>query len=675
MLNTLSENPIEKKVLEFIRHAENHEKYQDQRERAELCAEFEQGKQWSEDQYNRYREVGVEPVVINRCLATIKALDGLYQENRQEITCIPRRGGTEVSARVKSGLIKHALDEGGFEDAAARMFTRGNIQTAAYIEIDIDKTKTANGEIVFRSYGFFDVMVDPDCTDYDMDKPGTGAKYIIVRKWIDKEILNALYDEAFGVDYKAEAGAVGGPSNIEAYISAVQEKSSFYLDNEKQYRLPVYVVWWKEYIKGVLVGDKKTGKTRILTDSKEMAAARKQAKKSKRFTAEDVAATVLHKSTVINNKMVEDKEHPWGENIDTFPIVRYVPIFREDYERGILDDAVPINREENLRRTQVNRLLIVTANAGWIHGQVTDPQALLDLKQYGSTPGFTADKSKFSGHLEKIKPNEIPGDFILAKQSATDIKEVTGLNAAMQGYDEGTKNEPGVVLHMRREQGVTANSGLFNNLRVTLELLGNRLLAILCEQDVYTEEEVRAILDEAELIDSKLVKDSLEEIYRKIGTRLQPPQPLPPVPPQLMASMAPDQMRETFETIQIGIKGAQMYAEQYPQLAEQMQIAAKEKAVRKLLEGLKDKDLRKYGIKVTLSPSSPTARFRNFQQTMAIQDKYGFVPPAVLLKHSDLPDKDEIIEYIERGMAMQRLQPAQAAQPRQPQRVQGEVAA
>jgi hypothetical protein len=60
---------------------------------------------------------------------------------------------------------------------------------------------------------------------------------------------------------------------------------------------------------------------------------------------------------------------------------------------------------------------------------------------------------------------------------------------------------------------------------------------------------------------------------------------------------------------------------------------------------------------------------------MAIQDKYGFVPPAVLLKHSDLPDKDEIVEYIERGMAMQRLQPAQAAQPRQPQRVQGEVAA
>lgn len=647
------DNPIEARVLGFIKHAENHSKYTNQRERAETCRDFEAGQQWTEEQYNRYKEVGVEPVVINRCLATIKALDGLFVENKQDITCIPRKGSTETSARVLSEIIKHALDTGGFDNVSAAAWRKGNIQTAGYMEVQIDKTKSANGQIVLQEYGFFDVLVDPDCTSYDMDKPELGAKYIIVRKWIDKDELQIIYDGLEQYDPKTQSG-------MDSYIAAVEERSQFYTEEEKQYRLPVYTIWWKEPTEALLVGDKQTGMTKIVR--KDIEKFRRFAKKSNRFTAEKCVVSVLHKSVVINSKLMKDEEMPLGDMVDFFPIVRYVPIFREDYERGTLDDIVPINQEENLRRTQVNRLLIITANAGWKAGNTNNQAALEELKRDGSTPGFVADESKFGGKLEKITPNPIPSDFIIAKQSSQDLNEITGLNAVNRAYDEGTKNEPGVVLNMRRQQGITANSGLFDNFKTTLELLGNKLLTIIDAMDIYNEQEIRAIVEESHMIDATLMEQAEEIISSKVA-RLQPPQRLPEIPPQVLQSLPPEQMSAAFEQMATGIKGAQIYAEKYPMLRNQLQKAARELAIQMLLADLFNTDVTQYGIKVTTSQNTPTARLALSQQLMAIQDKYGAIPMEVQLEYMNIPESVRM--KIKQQQRMMAAMSQQVQQPRQ----------
>ena len=125
----LTNDTIQQKCLDFISHAEDHEKYSDQMERATICAEFEEGKQWTEDEYNRWKEVGIEPIVVNRCLSTVKTLSGLYLGNQQDITVIPRKGGSEAGARVLSEIAKHCQDEGGYETNAFDAFNSGNIQT------------------------------------------------------------------------------------------------------------------------------------------------------------------------------------------------------------------------------------------------------------------------------------------------------------------------------------------------------------------------------------------------------------------------------------------------------------------------------------------------------------------------------------------------------------------
>jgi hypothetical protein len=124
-----------------------------------------------------------------------------------------------------------------------------------------------------------------------------------------------------------------------------------------------------------------------------------------------------------------------------------------------------------------------------------------------------------------------------------------------------------------------------------------------------------------------------------------------------------EQMPEAFQSIQDGIKGAQMYAEQYPQLKAKFDEAIKEQAIRMLLADLYSSEVTQFGVKVITSPQSQTARLGNFAMMMSIQDKYGVIPPHILIEYSDLPNKDEIIASLQ----------AQAAQP-QPQLPEGKVA-
>jgi len=646
---------VEAKCIAFIDHAESSPKYANQRQRAAICEEFEQGKQWTAQQYARWKEVGIEPITINRCLTTIKAITGMYLENLQDITVIPRKGGSETGAQVITEVIKHSQDNGGYEHASFQAFQQGNIQTAAYLFVDVDKTKTVNGKVVFTADGFFDVIVDPDCETYDIDDRDKGAKYVIRKIYMDKKALELLYSE-YG------ASSTEGRTTMENYIAEATTRSQFYTEEEKTYRSCVYQCFWKEIIPAVLIKDTQTGETKVVTkDAEKM---RKKANKSRRFETEKTFTFILHRSVLINGKLMEDVENPYGEGIDFYPCVKYVPLWRPTYERGILDDITSLNYEENLRRTQVARLLNLTTNSGWKVAKVVDENARRELQQFGSVPGYIADESKFGGKVEKIEPNQLSqGHMLLAQQSSDDIKEVSNVNAAVQGYDQGTKNEPGVVLTLRKQQGEAANSSVFRNFRATLEMLGNKLLAILDKMDIYTDTEIRQIVQESHLIDSKMIEKANKLFYNQVGTTLQPPA-IPPVPgPEMWDMVQPEDMEMVFDEVKNGIEGAKIYASKFPAMKDTFDGAIKELAIRMLLESLRDGDINQYGIKVVLSPSTYTARMRIFEIMMGIEDKYGVIPPDIMLEYTDLPNKDEIIARIRSSMQAQQQQTQQQTQP------------
>ena len=56
---------------------------------------------------------------------------------------------------------------------------------------------------------------------------------------------------------------------------------------------------------------------------------------------------------------------------------------------------------------------------------------------------------------------------------------------------------------------------------------------------------------------------------------------------------------------------------------------------------------------------------------MAIQDKYGIVPPDILLEYSDLPNKDALIARLQEQQLAQQQAEAQEQQAAQVQQIEG----
>ena len=84
----------------------------------------------------------------------------------------------------------------------------------------------------------------------------------------------------------------------------------------------------------------------------------------------------------------------------------------------------------------------------------------------------------------------------------------------------------------------------------------------------------------------------------------------------------------------------------------------KEIAIRKLLDELhNNKGL--YGVKVTVSPSSPTERLSQFIQMDSMMKNYGqIIPLDIFLDLTDLPQKDEIKKRIQENQQAQAMNQA-----------------
>jgi len=113
------------------------------------------------------------------------------------------------------------------------------------------------------------------------------------------------------------------------------------------------------------------------------------------------------------------------------------------------------------------------------------------------------------------------------------------------------------------------------------------------------------------------------------------------------------------QQMEMGVRGAEQYANVYPQLASTWEQLIKADAISMLLKELRaDKGM--YGIKVTISPSSPTERMSQFIQMDALMSKYGqLIPAEVFIELTDLPQKDEIIAKIKAAQQAQQAQQPQ----------------
>jgi hypothetical protein len=668
---------IERKCRKFIGDSKQHTTVRDQKERAQTYQDFFRGgtHQWTEEEYKVYQSKGVTPITINRCKPVLKALLGMYLQSRQDVRVRPRRNGTTTVSQVHTEILKHTQDISYADFVYANVFMRGGIDTEAYLKLRIDMGLNINGQMVIEGKSLWDISVDRNATEYDLNE---SAAYVIERQWKDQDEIKALYPEQQEkvTQQLNEIDELGErPVERLATYMTTESDSEAYDEDEgeqipdtdllKKYRYLLNRVYWKEVKAALVVTDHQTNTMKITTDQKTVMNFSRKAKKSERYSIYNYAKKVLHETVILGNHMLEDIPEPMGPGVTDYPIVRFSPIWDLGYAVGVLDDVVSLNKEENIHRTQTVRILNQTANSGWIVGSDNNKPYVNLLKNYGSVPGIVLPKDKFGGFIDKMQPSFPPqGQMMMSKQFEQDIKRVSGVDDASQGYETG-KSESGRAINLKMQSNRMSNETFFANFYASLEIFGNLMLKVHLANDLYTDQEIKAIVSESSLIDPKLMAKAKQRmVARLMGADLPEPAPLPPMDPAMMQMVKPEDQGQVLQVVQQGVQGAQQYAKAYPQLSVAWEAVIKQEAINMLLAELRS-DKGMYGTKVTTSPSAPTERMAQFLQMDALMKNYGqLIPLDIFIDLTDLPQKEEIKARIAAAQQAQSQQP-------QPQQVRG----
>ena len=671
----LDAEQVRAKCTKFITDSKLSMVGQEQDERAKLNQDFFRGgtRQWTPEMYNLYKSKGVEPVTINRSKPVIKGLLGMYLENKQSVRVRPRRSGTGSVAGVWTELIKHTEDMSYADYVYAACLLRGAIDTEAYLKLEIDKTENVNGQpkVVMRALN--QIIVDPNAKEYDLNE---SAEFVVEKEWVQQDELEAIYpdkDKVMQGIGELDSDSISNRIVNELATWAVGESDIDTPETEdemndyellRQYRYLTHRCFWKEVVPAIIVFDTQEKQMHIIDEPKKMKKIRKKAEGSVRFEVVNHAKKVLHETVLMGNTLLEDKPNPYGENVNKYPIVRYSCMWDDGFAVGALDDVVSLNREENVHRTQAIRLLNQLANSGWKVKNGSNKKAVAILKNWGSVEGIVIDEELFGGKVEKIKPNEVPiAQKSEAAQFEQDIKRVSGVDDAIQGYNTN-KVESGVAIGRKQQGSRSSNQTYFDNFYRTLEIFGNFVLDVLVENDYYTDDEIVYVVGESGLMDARMLEKAHGQLMGMNGVDLQQPQQLPPLDPNIMVAIRPEDQPKVLQTVREGFEAAQRYEKHYPRLKAAWDEQIKYHAAKMMLEELHNDTTGSYGVKVTISPTAPTERINRLMELETLQDKYGIIPPDIFIEATDLPNKDEI------KARMQQVMEAQAREQQKAQNMQ-----
>jgi hypothetical protein len=480
------------------------DEWSDYRERARLSNKFYFGQQWDVTTEQKLKSEGKPALIFNKIKPIVRTLSGYMRQNRRDLKVIARRGGVQSIASIYTELIKYVYDISYADWYNAMAFTDGIIGGKGWISIDKDYSRDpVTGDLLIMREDPFLILEDPFSQRYDL----SDARFIFRSRWLDKNQLELMFPKV--KDMAVEIGQ----SASDSVSQSVESKD--YDEAEKKSSLEIaknrYLTkecWYKSYTRKKFLISKGLETIDISSESAEaiqmLLIDRPDLRMVERVTP------VLRLAIVLGNTILYEKEDPYNGMI-YFPVVRFAnELFctEKNFVRGEVEDIISAQEEHNKRKSQTLHILNSNANSGYIvEEQAMDPEQLRKLESMGSRPGVVVKvkEGKLASQQRIMPPQLSEGHVALANIADNDMKAISGVNADLLGSDRTDANS-GIAMEMRRRQGLINLEPVFDNNDFTQRILGDTLLEIIRKTDVYTPEEILAIVGgKVKTIDGKPV--------------------------------------------------------------------------------------------------------------------------------------------------------------------------
>lgn len=638
---------------------------------------FKIGKQWDHDTTSFNEAHGKFSLTINEVLPIVLDIAGTEEENPLDYKVRNVKGGTQIVAAILTSLAKNVMDKSMGRHESSRAFESGVSIARGFIHIDIEfGNDPLNGEFDIKELDPFMVLPDPTCKEYDYNSETGGAKYIIIDQWEDKGKVEAKYpgrkEEIKSANFNVTihtllgrfAGIMGkmfgggGPNlhlkddyrHHDDHNATEAELSSNVSKQINNYRKSTY--WWKEWKKGVYVQSLDDPLNYLaLTKPKEIAEAKRRAEAAnakagkkvveiidKDRDENDLTIAVLNKTVMYGDVLVEHIEDPF-DGMNLYLTSRFAPYFDHGYEYPPVENLIGPQKLINYTFSSLVNILKNLANSGWITGKTSQRWSEW-LNEHGGEDGLHIDRSNFDNFVEKITTTDYPTGFdIITERGKQNMREIsqTQLVLPRRGQPESGKAKQIDEIRQQRTKGI-----IFRNWNQTNVLVARVLVELIRNTNVFSDDEIMAIVDDEDLLDAKILDQAkgviISQIQQQGGKIPEAPKPLNPIrvrnaPPELQAQML-DVFQEEMDVFK-----------QFINEVEQAAIPLAKDIVLKLLRQMQQG---RYGIKVDTSPMAPTVRMMRRLETLELDKQLieggrQGISRKKLIEITDVQDKEEII--------------------------------
>jgi hypothetical protein len=470
--------------------------------------------QWTKEELQIMEEELRPALTFNLTKSSVDLIMGMNEENKIRYRVSPTEPTDAFLSEVLNDVADWAYENWEFEDEEVDALESAAICGRGYLAIDFLPDPKRFGEIIMSlvSVPVHEIHFDPAARRRNLDD----ASYICWDRWMPVEEFKMKYPQIEGetlkeiVEFARSWGLEGtdetGMTPVDPFeipVDVDADDSDYdapldlsYYDKSKQMVRVIHMEYWESFDRYYVWNPE----GRVFEEALE-----KPNSKVKKMYQEEFGEPM----TI---EVIRDKKVKWihftGDHIlydDNSPIpfdgFSIVPMFaftdvskRSMNHFGIVRGMIDPQREVNKRWSQTLNMLNNQVQPGIfaeIDAFVDEAQAMQSMKEAGGITYLNAG-ALTSGKIQERNLPSFPNAPMQIEQHAQDIiRKITGINPDLLGQDRG-RQEPGVVIRLRQQQGMTLLKPLFRSFNNMKKGIFKRMIA--CISEYMPDEQILRIL-------------------------------------------------------------------------------------------------------------------------------------------------------------------------------------
>lgn len=598
----------------------------------------------------------------------VNSVTGGHIQNPQDFKVAPLRNGKITIAQLLTSLAKHATDSEHYRFQEKEQFKSGVTTMEGDLLFTLDWSedpKHANLQI--EKLNEHEVLWDPTSTTYDPNQRDGGAKFVLWEPWRDKDLINQRYPDKIDILAAQGTGGPGGlvmgalnkivnwmtrntGNNTESTFGSYERGD---IEVVSKYRYRITHCWWRWPRKCVLFYDNETSEldAKLLIESKDIKEAKDIAKQSERFESIEVIKYVMHHTIYCGDVFLEDRVDEL-KGCQMFPMSRFYAYYDNGHASGISEKLIGTQEMINFSYSSEVNILKKMPNSGFKITSDPTGQYKRYMEDHAGEDGIVLEEDKAGGKIEEIQPN-IPslGFGNLTERGIEHAKMITGIRTEDPTTD---KDRVASTVALKQQAAARDQAIIHENWNYTQSIAGNLLIEIIRYNEIYSEDEIREIVNEEDLIDKEYMEQARQmavQLLEEQGVQIPDATPQPEI--ENIQNIAPEIQQATIDQYEEDVALMQQIAQQIDQIARPI-------AEQMLLDDIRQLRKGKYNTKVTLSPAAQTAKIARQLELegtnrMLMENQQLPIGRKFLLENTSLHNKEEIIAEGEQQSALAQV--------------------